>query len=220
MFAVSESRCCCGAQHLIHGARHVCYICSPSRQAPTPWSPVRCLKRTCPGWPRQYYLLTWKTSIWYWPPAWTLRLLSQHTLCKSLLAGPESAEGSGLMRSPAGSAASSVTVWLKCPQCWTRLTGRCGHTDLGAESPVTLSLSAGTHTHTLTHAHIQITSLKTVSYIHIAETWIWTNIKPPFTHIFVVLLKQCPQPVIPDELFHTSIGFIAHVHVQEPIIRI
>lgn len=215
MFAVSESRCCRGARHLIHGVRRVCYICSPSRQVPTPWSPGRRLKRTCPGWPRQYYLLTWKTSIWYWPPAWTLRHLSQHTLCKSLLADPESAEGSGgrrakpcrvrcefgscLVEMPTELDKADREMWPDWPQSWAACH--------------LISLRRDTRAHALTHPHIQITSLKTVSHIHKAEAWIWTNIKPPFTHIFVVLFKQCPRPDIPDELFHTSIWFIAHVNL-------
>lgn len=98
---------------LIHLPRQICLICSPLRRAPDIQLP---LKRTWPGWPRQHYLHTWETSVWCWPPARLLHLLSHHALCKLSLAEPESAGGYGGRRAePRGVGGGSSNCLLKMP---------------------------------------------------------------------------------------------------------
>lgn len=98
---------------LIHLPRQICLICSPLRRAPDIQLP---LKRTWPGWPRQHYLHTWETSVWCWPPARLLHLLSHHALCKLSLAEPESAGGYGGRRAePRGVGGESSNCLLKMP---------------------------------------------------------------------------------------------------------
>lgn len=157
---------------LIHLPRQICLICSPLRRAPDIQLP---LKRTWPGWPRQHYLHTWETSVWCWPPARLLHLLSHHALCKLSLAEPESAGGrAGRRAEPRRVGGESSNCLLKMPTEQDEAVWRI-RPDWPRSSAACRLISGDRDTHKHAHAlttHTQRTTLKTILHSPITTTLI------------------------------------------------
>lgn len=123
-------------------------------------------KRTCPWWLRQYYLRTFKTRS-------DIGLLPHHTLCKSLLVDPGSAEGGGGRHvKPLRIRCEFSKCLVKPPAGQARLSARYGQTDLRAACHL-ISLHRDTHARhkwQTVHLNVPVRSSIAISLTHSMKT--------------------------------------------------